>query len=118
MRNQEYIAGMRPDDAYKVLDWVMHDYGKRFINTPFAVINWLQTETVCGEWRKLSGCVTAGGDPVYVCPRCGQDEHVYGIEHPECRKAFCSVCGCFNMYPYGGAENDTEDQGADVEGDL
>lgn len=38
-----------------------------------------QEET--GEWVKVHGYVTPGGDPVWACPKCGKGIHVYGIEH-------------------------------------
>ena len=38
-----------------------------------------QEET--GEWVKVHGYATPGGDPVWACPKCGKGIHVYGIEH-------------------------------------
>jgi rubrerythrin len=34
-----------------------------------------------GEWVKVHGYATPGGDPVWACPKCGKGIHVYGIEH-------------------------------------
>lgn len=34
-----------------------------------------------GEWIKVHGYVTPGGDPVWKCSECGKGVHVYGIEH-------------------------------------
>ena len=34
-----------------------------------------------GEWIRVSGYVTPGGDPVWRCSVCGKGLHVYGIEH-------------------------------------
>ena len=33
-----------------------------------------------GEWIKVSGYATPGGDPVWECSECGKGRHVYGIE--------------------------------------
>lgn len=99
MTNQQYLATVSVDDCYEIINWVMHDYGRRYTNTPMAVKSWLHQEAICGEWQKVQGYVTAGGDPVYKCPHCGQDEHVYGIEHPSGKHKVCEYCGCFNMYP-------------------
>ena len=38
-----------------------------------------QEET--GEWVKVHGYATPGGDPVWACPKCGKGIHVYGVEH-------------------------------------
>ena len=35
-----------------------------------------------GEWIKVTGYATPGGDPVWECSRCGKGRHVYGIEAP------------------------------------
>lgn len=52
-----------------------------------------------GRWVKVRYVVTGGGDPCYVCSNCGQDEHVYGIEHHDKHKE-CRNCGCRNFYPW------------------
>ena len=49
-------------------------------------------------WIKKGGYSTAGGDPVYECPKCGA-HHVYGIEHPKMQN-ICTVCGQRNYYPW------------------
>ena len=116
--NQQYMADLRPDDWYNVAEWLFHHYGKRFTNTRFAVCSWLTSEVQVGQWQKVSGYVTAGGDPVYKCPRCGFDEHVYGIEHPSERRIMCSMCGCFNMYGYTGRDTDADDTGTDAGGNA
>ena len=33
-----------------------------------------------GEWIKVPGYVTPGGDPVWECSECGKGRHVYGVE--------------------------------------
>ena len=55
-------------------------------------------EQKVGEWQKVHGYCTAGGDPVYQCPNC-RAEHVYGIEHPD-KQERCSVCCQRNLYPW------------------
>ncbi|MBQ2641390.1 MAG: hypothetical protein IJG15_05270 [Lachnospiraceae bacterium] len=47
-----------------------------------------------GAWKKVSGYYTPGGDPVYECPFCGEDEsrHVNGIECHHHRD-YCPCCG-------------------------
>lgn len=53
-----------------------------------------------GKWKKLVGnYVTAGGDPVFVCGKCGGSSHVYGIEH-QTRRQICEKCGSINSYPW------------------
>ena len=46
------------------------------------------------KWKKDTSqhWITPGGDPVYICPVCGRDRHVYGIENINEPKKFCSVC--------------------------
>lgn len=41
----------------------------------------LSAKAVQGEWVRKSGYVTPGGDPVWVCSKCGKGMHVYGVEH-------------------------------------
>lgn len=98
MKNKEYMLNLRPDDCYTVMNWLMHDYGIRYTNMRYAVCSWMESETIIGEWRHVPGYMTAGGDPVWCCPKCGGTEHVYGIEHPTGRRIICGQCGCFNLY--------------------
>ena len=37
--------------------------------------------TAVGEWVKVHGFCTPGGDPVWKCSNCGKGMHVYGVEH-------------------------------------
>ena len=37
--------------------------------------------TAIGEWVKVHGFVTPGGDPVWQCSNCGKGIHVFGVEH-------------------------------------
>ena len=32
------------------------------------------------HWKKVSGYVTPGGDPVWACSNCGKGVHVWGVE--------------------------------------
>ncbi|MBQ6800115.1 MAG: hypothetical protein IJP08_03285 [Bacteroidaceae bacterium] len=52
-----------------------------------------------GNWVRINGGVTPGGTPVYICPNCGESEHLYGTEYPK-RKVFCDKCGQVNVYPW------------------
>ena len=52
-----------------------------------------------GRWVEVSGYMTPGGDPVYICSVCGKSEHVHGVEHPESR-LMCHFCGSRNFYPW------------------
>ena len=56
------------------------------------------TEKVKGVWIEQRGWVTAGGDPVWACPKCGAT-HVYGVEHQH-RQTICENCGQRNVYPW------------------
>ena len=49
---------------------------------------------VSGKWLEEKGFVTAGGDPVYICPSCKNEasRHVYGTEHRRAWK-YCPCCG-------------------------
>lgn len=98
MTNQEYMLSLPPQDCYVVMNWLMQEYGRRFTSTPHAVIGWLGAEAMVGEWQEVHGCVTLGGDPVWKCPHCGQDMHVYGVESPRERRVLCKVCGTWNWY--------------------
>ena len=48
----------------------------------------------CGEWERVRGVVTPGGDPCFVCPFCHNpnSEHLGGIEMPA-RWNYCPNCG-------------------------
>ena len=37
--------------------------------------------TAIGEWVKVHGFVTPGGDPVWRCSNCSKGNHVFGVEH-------------------------------------
>lgn len=98
MTNQEMMLSLPPQECYAAMKWAMLDYGRRFTSTPHAVIGWLGAEAMVGEWQEVHGYVTAGGDPVWKCPHCGQDMHVYGVEHLSQRRVLCQVCGTWNGY--------------------
>ena len=50
-------------------------------------------------WVKVPGYYTPGGDPVWICPKCGGSEHVNGIETVN-KKKVCEQCGQRNYYPH------------------
>ena len=40
------------------------------------------TERARGEWVKVEeNVITAGGDPIWICSKCGKGKHVYGMHH-------------------------------------
>lgn len=98
MTNQEYMLSLPAEECYVVMNWLMQEYGRRFTATHLAVISWLKAEAMFGQWEKVHGYVTPGGDPVWKCPHCGQDMHVYGVESLRERRVLCKVCGTWNGY--------------------
>ena len=79
---------MRPIDA-DVLEkegWSLHRTVRVDRDTseyqikPIAKVPTIEQEET-GEWVKVHGYATPGGDPVWACPKCGKGIHVYGIEH-------------------------------------
>ena len=50
-------------------------------------------------WQRVHGVITPGGDPCWVCPKCGKDEHVCGIETEYNRHHVCKKCGAILRYP-------------------
>lgn len=99
MTNQEHLADLCPSDCYDVMCGLLGEYSGfcEAAAKKIFVMEWLKSEAVVGEWQRVHGYMTAGGDPVFRCS-CGHSEHVFGIEHP-LRKPFCEHCGCFNLYP-------------------
>ena len=85
--NQQYMATLKPEDCYFVMEWLIGEYGRQ------DVIAWLGAECVVGDWRQIEGYATLLGDHVYRCSRCGGDMHV-GERH-----VICERCGSFNVYP-------------------
>jgi len=98
MTNQMYMAEMPPEDFYEVMNWLLHEHGRQYVDTRREAISWLYREARFGVWQRVTGYATPGGDPVWKCPVCGFNEHVYGIEHPSERRVFCKHCGTFNNY--------------------
>lgn len=37
-------------------------------------------DLITATWQTVSGYVTPGGDPVWVCSNCGKGQHVWGVE--------------------------------------
>lgn len=50
------------------------------------------------KWKSVDGVFTPGGDPLYVCPVCGGDRHLFGIENVENEHFTCKECGAYNRY--------------------
>ena len=62
-----------------------------------------------GRWVKVTGnFATPGGTPLFVCEKCGGDQHLYGVEFPR-RKVFCSKCETVNLYPWEGCLEEMEE---------
>ena len=114
MTNQEYMLTLRPSDCYSVMAWLFFIFSPRHVSSTHAIISWLKAEAVVGQWEKVSGCVTAGGDPVYRCAKCGGSEHVYGIEHRYNHNVICGNCGIFNIYGFEDVGNGSENAGSDA----
>ena len=56
-----------------------------FVDNPKDILLYIaqfpEVENKRGNWIKVGGYVTPGGDPVWCCSECGKGLHVYGIEH-------------------------------------
>ena len=62
---------------------------------------------IIGKWAKdESGGLTPGGTPMYVCGKCGQSAHLFGVEFSK-RKVICDGCGRVNIYPWETAHEQT-----------
>ena len=60
----------------------------------------MQTELKIGRWVKEEGdFLTPGGTPYFICEKCGESGHLFGVEYPR-RKEFCDKCGTRNFYPF------------------
>jgi len=57
-------------------------------------------EEIKGQWLKIHGVFTPGGDPAWFCSICKGDEHLYGIECLENKHEVCKNCGSHNEYNY------------------
>ena len=55
-------------------------------------------EEIKGQWVKIHGGFTPGGDPCWRCSNCGKDEHLFGIEFRRNYHEVCSNCGSHNWY--------------------
>ena len=42
--NQQWLATLKPDEWWNVVDWLYHDYGKRWTDSRPAIIDWLAEE--------------------------------------------------------------------------
>ena len=71
----------------------------RFTKVIRQTVDELRKERHTGKWVKISGGMSPGGTPAYVCGRCGGSEHLHGAEYPR-RKLYCDVCGDINSYPW------------------
>lgn len=46
-----------------------------------------------GQWVRIRGVCTPGGDPYYECSNCGHGR-CYGVEYPEPLELVCPYCAC------------------------
>ena len=46
MTNKEWLATLSPNEWYKKVHWLFHEYGKRYTDTYLAVIEWLEEEHI------------------------------------------------------------------------
>ncbi len=74
MTNKEWISVISSEKATDILDWVFHEYGRRFISTRSGVIEWLDAEHV--------------GSEVGTCPYC-----MYAMRAASVRENRCNHCG-------------------------
>lgn len=44
MTNKEWLATLTAEEWYNKVDWLFHDYGKRYDNTWLAILAWLEEE--------------------------------------------------------------------------
>ena len=44
---EKTIKDKSPEEIYDILYWLMFTYGRQFINSPLAIINWIKD----GEWK-------------------------------------------------------------------
>ena len=58
MTNQEYLSTLSPEDFYTKLEWLLHDYGRNYIDIRIAIINWLKE-----EYKNPSKCPYFGHCP-------------------------------------------------------
>ena len=42
MTNKEWLATLSPEEWYKTVHWLFHEYGKRYTDTYSAIIAWLE----------------------------------------------------------------------------
>lgn len=52
------------------------------------------------KWKEIDGIITPGGDPCYMCPNCGGDRHLYGVENTENYHHECKECKTKLIYPW------------------
>lgn len=50
-------------------------------------------ETKTGQWVRIRGVATPGGEPYYECSNCGYGR-CYGVEYPKPLQSVCPNCGC------------------------
>lgn len=44
MTNKEWLATLSAEVWFDVIDWLYHDYGKRYTDSRQAIIEWLDME--------------------------------------------------------------------------
>ena len=60
----------------------------------------LEAGKSCQVWVRKTDVITVGGDPCWMCPKCGGDAHVVGVETEQNAHHRCKECGNQNLYPW------------------
>lgn len=86
MTNKEWLATLSPQEWYMAVNWLFHNYGRRYDNTYLAIIK--EKEPILLEnQHKPYGISTNANSPwISRCPRCGKK-----VEGKQTR--FCKYCG-------------------------
>ena len=86
MTNQEWLATISPDEWMKTIDWLFHDYGKRWNNSYLAIKDWLTEEKKAekSELEKIQRIRFETGCPYWAIKKCLELEH--GCEEKAIKK--------------------------------
>ena len=79
MTNKEWIGVISSEKATDILDWVFHNYGRRFTSTRAGVIAWMDAEHIGSEVGKCTQCMypmRAASVHENRCDNCGYLEEM------------------------------------------